>query len=259
VSYASEDGPSVERLVDSLRHSRFGKAVWWDKTSLLPGTPWAQEIARVFDSAAVVVSCFGRRWNPERRGPFHAEMVALSHDAKRPVIPVLLDGLSVSEWERGLGTEAHGLTSRYAAAIRPDSFEGDVERLNTAIESLLLARAPSAPSDTDDPQKGRWGGSPSRNGRVLTAAVREITEGWFEVTLTVTARTGTPLTGSVTFHLHPTCAEPEKTVEVQDGVATLVLTLWGSFTVGVEADDGRTMLELDLSQDPSFPHLFRIR
>jgi hypothetical protein len=234
--------------------------VWWDKSQLLPGMAWAEEITRAFESAAIVLSCFGRGWNPDRRGAFETEVVALSHQAKRPVIPVLLDGLSAGEWVERLGPDAQGLASRYAAEIGPgSSFEPGAERLIAAIESLLASTPSPTVTDADDPQKGRWGGSPTRNGRFLNASVREISEGWFEVTLTVIATTDTPLSGVVDFHLHPTCLEPEKRVAVENGVATLVLTVWGSFTVGAEADEGRTMLELDLSQNPSFPHLFRIR
>lgn len=70
---------------------------------------------------------------------------------------------------------------------------------------------------------------------------------------------GTALAGNVEFHLHPTFARPMQIVPVQDGRATLKLQTWGAFTVGAVADNGRTSLELDLAQNPSFPEVFRSR
>lgn len=67
------------------------------------------------------------------------------------------------------------------------------------------------------------------------------------------------MSGSVKFHLHPTFRPPVREVDVVDGQATLRLTAFGAFTVGVETDGGSNSLELDLALDPSFPELFRAR
>ena len=45
----------------------------------------------------------------------------------------------------------------------------------------------------------------------------------------------------------------------ENRVARLTVSAWGAFTVGVLMDDGSTELELDLSQVPSAPALFRSR
>jgi hypothetical protein len=39
--------------------------------------------------------------------------------------------------------------------------------------------------DPEDPQKGRFGGVPERDGRRLTARVKTLGDDWFELTLTV--------------------------------------------------------------------------
>jgi hypothetical protein len=125
-----------------------------------------------------------------------------------------------------------------------------------------VLKATAAPAD-DDPQKGKWGGSPRANGRVLTGRVTAVPTGdeWFKVELTVQSEDpAKPLTGEVVFHLHPTCKPCERSVPVAAGVARLEMLAWGAFTVGAEADGGATKLELDLATDlPDAPQEFRQR
>src|SRR6059036_633347 len=45
--------------------------------------------------------------------------------------------------------------------------------------------------------------------------------------------------------------------EARDGVARLRVVAYGAFTVGVEADEGKTQLELDLAELPKVPKAFR--
>ena len=69
-----------------------------------------------------------------------------------------------------------------------------------------------------------------------------------------------PLKGLVKFHLHNTFLNPDPIIAVQDGKAVLKLSkVYGAFTVGAEADDGQTLLELDLADDESLPEEFRER
>lgn len=112
-----------------------------------------------------------------------------------------------------------------------------------------------------DPQKERFGESPSRNGRRLSAEVRPASgsPGNYDVILKVEAEEGsTPLIGDVTFYLHDTFRRPVRVVPVRDGVARLELLAYGAFTVGAVADEGQTLLELDLSKDKRFPEKFRL-
>ena len=103
-----------------------------------------------------------------------------------------------------------------------------------------------------DPNKGKFGGRSEWNGRALSAVIEPAAgprSAACHVTLSVVSTNQErPLAGTVTFHLHPTFGKYAKyTVPVTDGMATDTITSWGVFTVGVDADDGETKLELDLA------------
>jgi hypothetical protein len=103
--------------------------------------------------------------------------------------------------------------------------------------------------DKMDPQRGRFGSLPERNGRRLTALVKRDGKR-YSVALTLTSVDSAPcLEGSVTFHLHPTFKNVIRRVPVKNGRATLTLDVWGWFTVGAECEDG-TRLELDIGDLP---------
>lgn len=136
----------------------------------------------------------------------------------------------------------------------------------TSNEKGLFPTAPSSMkgSDNDDPQKGRWGGLEERNSRKLSAEVSPVqgSEGLYTVLLTVqsTNPVSKPLEGAVKFFLHPTFINPTPIIFAKDNKAQVTLTAWGAFTVGAQADDGDTQLELDLA-DPKwgFPTKFTSR
>lgn len=121
------------------------------------------------------------------------------------------------------------------------------------------SRAATPVFDEDDPQKGRWGGNSFSSTRALTATVYPAPgmDDWFVIKLTVAAiNTKNPLTGPVTFHLHPTFKESEVIVLAENNQATLKLVAWGAFTVGAECDNGTTPLELNLAELPGAPEIF---
>ena len=123
-----------------------------------------------------------------------------------------------------------------------------------------MAAPGSQPSVPDDPQKNQWGAQPEANGRRLSATVDCLPgqSEWFRVRLRVESTDPAhPLKGTVCFHLHPTFRNTEPIVEVVRGVAEYVVVAWGAFTVGAEADDGQTKLELDLADLPQAPREFR--
>ena len=104
-----------------------------------------------------------------------------------------------------------------------------------------------------DPNKGKFGGSPEREGRVLSATIQP-KAGPRSAACRVTVEVRStdpkrPLSGTVTFHMHPTFGAGQKyDVAVIEGVARTAVTSWGVFTIGAEADEGRTRLELDLAE-----------
>jgi hypothetical protein len=102
-----------------------------------------------------------------------------------------------------------------------------------------------------DPNRGRFGGSPEANGRRLSATIEPIA-GKRSAACRVKVRVEStdaakPLRGRVVFHLHPTFGRWQTyDVGVRGGVAEDSFTSYGAFTVGAEADEGATRLELDL-------------
>ena len=116
------------------------------------------------------------------------------------------------------------------------------------------------PVNSYDPQKGRFGGSSTNNGRKLSAEVTAAKgyPGNYDIKLKVESTDpGKPLRGQVTFYLHHTFRRPVQVVSVKDGIALLELLAYGAFTVGAIADEGETLLELDLAEDERFPKRFR--
>jgi hypothetical protein len=116
-------------------------------------------------------------------------------------------------------------------------------------------------ANPEDPNKGRFGGRSSQRGRRLSAAVSRIPDDrdWFRVILTVEAEVGAqPLTGTVTFHLHPTFPETTVPIPAVGNRARLELRAYGAFTVGAVTGDG-TRIELDLAELPDAPMEFRMR
>ena len=115
----------------------------------------------------------------------------------------------------------------------------------------------------DDPQKGKWGGLPKRNDRIITAEISPTTfnSDLYNVKLLVKSTSlDKTLEGVVIFHLHDTFINPVRSVEVINGEAILELISYGAFTVGAECDGGNTKLELDLAMDvPGVSELFKTR
>lgn len=107
----------------------------------------------------------------------------------------------------------------------------------------------------EDPNKGRFGGSPAANGRVLEARLRpkagprsRACEVDIEIRSTDAQR---PLEGEVKVHLHPTFGRyTTYSITAKKGRASDTFVSFGAFTVGVEADGGATRLELDLMDVP---------
>lgn len=124
--------------------------------------------------------------------------------------------------------------------------------------------ANAAAGNHDDPLKGKFGGKSESGNRKLIAEVKRASRSseLFSVRLKVfsTKPEEDPLLGTVQFFLHPTFKNDRPVVEVgTDGVAELLLTAWGAFTVGALTDGGSKTLELDLSELQSAPAEFRNR
>ncbi len=114
---------------------------------------------------------------------------------------------------------------------------------------------------SNDPWKGVFGGKAEDRHRRLRAEVVESkgSPDWYRVRVWVESTNPDkyPLTERVRFFLHDEFPNSKPFVPVKGGRAELRLHAYGAFTVGALADDGNTELELDLSEDKSFPKSFR--
>jgi len=176
-------------------------------------------------------------------------------DRDKTVVPLLIEGASWND----LPFE---LTSRRGVELTSGNVTEEIRAVvNQLVDTFAsgAARPSAAPTDIDDPQKGEWGGMSETGDRRLSASIADQGNGWFLVGLTVAHVGGPPLNGEVEFHLHPSFHPSIVRVAVHQGHATLKIPAWGAFTVGVSADEGRTQLELDLSQLTDAPELFRMR
>ena len=88
IAYATEDGPTADRLFRALRAR--GYAPWLDRRKLLPGQNWPRRIDDAIASADFFIACFSSR-SVRKRGGFQAELrYALDCARKVPVDEVFL-------------------------------------------------------------------------------------------------------------------------------------------------------------------------
>lgn len=113
-----------------------------------------------------------------------------------------------------------------------------------------------------DPQKGRFGGKSKDNGRTLSVEYSDSRiKDFLNLIITVSAdNPNHPFEGDLYLYLHDSFAKSLIKIEA-DGKEKVSYEIpsYGAFTIGASADDGRTLLELDLSELKSFPEYFRNR
>lgn len=260
LSYGSEDAQLAAWLCARLSARLEGRArIVWDRDLVRPGDRWREVLLRAVEGATAFLFLL----TPERlkRGRTGMSDDELDHALKRKVriIPVLA-GVEASELAQ---SRFASLAEFWGTSFIPGQTD-DVVYLAADLLRLLevsVTTVPEEPQDPEDPQLGRWGGSPSRNNRTLSAVVRPAaaSASWFQIDLRVSGTPDVPLVGEVAFHLHPTFKPAVRRREVQAGIASMNLTAWGAFTVGVVADNGQTKLELNLADLSDAPGLFRER
>jgi hypothetical protein len=132
-----------------------------------------------------------------------------------------------------------------------------ISRLEEGFGKATLAPI----TNSEDPNNGRFGGKSETNGRRLIAAIKPNpgNENYYNVQLCVASTDSQkPLSGIVRFYLHDSFREPIVDVKVKDGMAKLDPVAYGAFTVGAIADDGETLLELNLKELDHAPGNSRI-
>jgi hypothetical protein len=170
-------------------------------------------------------------------------------EGQKAVAAALSSGIGNPGPASSNGPGASGLSHSILAA--PD--RGDTSAPD-ADESL---------PDTEDPNKGMFGGRPVGNGRKLSAQVKPFpgSSELFLIQASVSSVDPTrPLIDDtpVTFYLHDSFAQKENKKVVREGKAGLDFVSRGAFTMGAvvhEAED--VPLELDLARDvPDAPLAF---
>lgn len=134
-------------------------------------------------------------------------------------------------------------------------------RITTLINPGLAGSAIGPVTVPGDRQKKRFGEKAENNKRKLSATVGDKpANGFYPFTLTVESTDAAhPLEGEVIFFLHDSFTPSVETVDVTEGKATFGKWSYGAFTVGAVCDGGKTLLELDLAEDKSFPKEFRAK
>lgn len=109
--------------------------------------------------------------------------------------------------------------------------------------------------DTDDLQKGIWGGKSELNGRMIRAnVIQNQNSGFYEIVVTVSDKTKV-MTEPVAIFVHDSFEFPQNVIYVKpnaNGLAQITLTAYEAFTIGALFADG-TELELDLNEQKGYP------
>lgn len=144
--------------------------------------------------------------------------------------------------------------------------EADVRPVGQRAEPIIILPVLPPVMHPEDPQKGRFGGSSERNFRALKAEVKKsYIPDFYNVTIWVESvdPQNYPLNADVVFYIHDSFSPSVYAIkpdEFTDGKALDDEILsFGAFTVGAIADNGKTLLELDLAEDQRFPRQFRER
>lgn len=240
----------VQRLAKTIK-LRFGtESVFWDDMVPL-GASWEPSLQREFNRSDALIVVAGPSWGTSE---WTRREMDWALAAQKPVIPMLIQNVSWSQ----LPPQLHGLRGyKFDDANVEQSLGEFVARLSDIPAETSLESSPIA--DIDDPQRGRWGGLSERNGRRLSANVLASNNGWFQILFEVASIDGNPLEGDVEFHLHPSFHPSVMHIPTSIDGAHFKLHAWGAFTVGVSADAGRTLLELNLAELSDAPAEFKAR
>ena len=256
LSYSQMDitTQQMHGLVDVLKQNLPPCNIFWDE--LIPlGSNWEEYLQGEMEKAGIVVAFLGMEGSNSN---WVRKEARAALDGKKLLVPVFVNAGKSDYWS-SIPSEIRALRG-VSLPSRPEFWTAKtLQPLTDGLKRLFVQLPIKLPVDPDDPQKGRWGGKNRLNGRELTAAVTKVSKNWFDVTLTVKTVRGKPLTGPVTFHLHPSFSNGVQTVEADAGAATITLQTWGAFTVGAVMEDGNTALELDLAELKDAPNEFRER
>lgn len=145
------------------------------------------------------------------------------------------------------------------ASASPMSGEQSKMRQMDATTRVRAIREMRKEAWVDDAHKGQFGGSPLNGDLEMRVERAHITgSGMLLVDVQVRTRSGAAIPDLVEFHLDESLPEPvvRKTFSAE-GVASVRVPLWETFTLGAIVSPGARRLELDLSADESIPMQYR--
>ena len=132
LSYASEDAPAAERIVEALRAA--GVEVWFDKSELRGGDAWDQSIRKQIKTCALFIPVISRHTHERAEGYFRLEWklaVDRSHlimANKAFLLPVVIDDTRDDD-ENVPDKFREVQWTRLAAGETPSTFVERVKRL----------------------------------------------------------------------------------------------------------------------------------
>jgi hypothetical protein len=172
-------------------------------------------------------------------------------------------------WRRGID-DVIGIYSPLAGPNEPtpeirDTGLGNDFGLKSAVPPPAERLPQPGPiRHSDDPQKERWGGASSRDGRQVRVVINSVERDLFFFSVIVESTDWTPLVAPVIFHLHDSFPRSVVTIRrIENGQAVLrEWNAYGVFAIGVQLKNATGQwisLEIDLANSQELPKRFRDR
>jgi TIR domain len=169
ICYRREDSAFAARAIhDRIVRRLQRENVFFDVDSIGLGVDWFKELTERVGACDALVAVIGRHWissadkDNQRRIDDPDDFVrieietALKRDVR--VIPLLVDGAAMPKASE-LPDSLKGLARRQGIEVSPARFEADVEKLTTALVSILEERRERGRSETDRPTNKRLSAS----------------------------------------------------------------------------------------------------
>jgi len=163
LSYRSADTGFGAAATYELLAKRFGpERIFLDNQSMSPGSVYPQSLREALESMRVLLVLIGPEWMAPDPGAPDRPLIHREDDWVRrelrhafarpvPVVPVLLDGAALPDPDE-LPDDIAGLVHCQAVEVRHQRLGADIDRLASAIDTLLADPDPASPSD----EAPRW-------------------------------------------------------------------------------------------------------
>jgi hypothetical protein len=162
ISYRRDDTAGhAGRIRDRLLPEVGREGVFIDVAAIRPGADFAKVLGDKVRECDVLLAMIGPRWIDARdedgnrrldsTGDYVRIEIATALKRNIPVIPILLDGVSIPKAEQ-LPNDLSGLVRRNGLHVRHASFDSDMEMLIAEIKRLALERTWRSEDQRQRPQ-----------------------------------------------------------------------------------------------------------